>query len=117
VETLAKVTQKLAETATDFYDPTQLQTYEGQAVHQFYDFGQWANRVAQDNAALEVFNSQLENTVIAKFSLPTFYSAYGSYGTYDIDLDVYSGVTTSAPSSAYPQAWYKTNWYKYVWQK
>jgi hypothetical protein len=117
VERLAEVTQKLAETATNFYDPTLLQTYEGQTPHQFYDFGQWANRVAQDNAALAAFNSQFENTVIAKFSLPTFYSAYGSYGTYDIDLDVYSGVTTSAPSSAYPQAWYKTNWYKYVWQK
>lgn len=117
VERLAEVTQKLAETATNFYDPTLLQTYEGQTPHQFYDFGQWANRVAQDNAALAAFNSQLENTVIAKFSLPTFYSAYGSYGTYEINLDVYSGVTTSAPSSAYPQAWYKTNWYKYVWQK
>lgn len=117
VETLAEVTQKLAETATDFYDPTQLQTYEGQAIHQFYDFGQWANRVAQDDAALEAFNEQLDNTIIAKFSLPTFYSAYGTYGTYEIDLDVYSGVTTSAPSSAYPEAWYKTNWYKYVWQK
>ena len=115
IEALAEATKHLAATALDDYNKENLQTYEGQSTHQFYDFGQWANVVATDKASLAAFNAQLDNTVIAKFTLPTFYSAYGSYGTYTIDTDVYSGVTTSAPSDAYPQAWHDTNWYKYVW--
>lgn len=115
IEALAETTKHLVATALDDYNKENLQTYEGQSTHQFYDFGQWANVVATDKASLAAFNAQLDNTVIAKFTLPTFYSAYGSYGTYTIDTDVYSGVTTSAPSDAYPQAWHDTNWYKYVW--
>lgn len=115
IEALAETTKRVVATAKSDYDISKLQTYEGQNTHHFYDFGQWANVVATDEAALAAFNTQLENTVIAKYSLPMFYSAYGSYGTYPIDLDVYSGVTTSAPSEAYPSAWRKTNWYNYVW--
>ena len=115
VETLAETTKRIVESAKEEYDKSKLQTYEGQSRHHFYDFGEWANVVATDDAALAAFNAQLENTVIAKYSLPSFYTAYGSYGTYPIDLDVYSGVTTSAPSEAYPSAWRKTNWYNYVW--
>ena len=116
IEALAEATKAVIKSATEEYDSSELQTYEGQTVHQFYDFGQWVNTVATDAVALEAFNTQLENTIIAKYSLPTFYSAYGSYGNYDIDLDVYSGVTTSAPSEAYPVQWRETNWYKAVWE-
>lgn len=115
IEALAETTKRVVATATSDYDKSELQTYEGKSVHQFYDFGEWVNVVATDQAALAAFNAQLENTVIAKYSLPSFYSAYGSYGTYPIDLDVYSGVTTSAPSEAFPNDWRKTNWYNYVW--
>ena len=115
IEALAKTTKRIVASAKSDYDKSKLQTYEGQSKHQFYDFGQWVNVVATDEAAIAAFNAQLENTVIAKFSLPSFYSAYGSYGTYPIDLDIYSGVTTSAPSEAYPNDWRKTNWYNYVW--
>jgi hypothetical protein len=115
IEALAETTKRVVATATSDYDKSELQTYEGKSVHQFYDFGEWVNVVATDQAALAAFNAQLENTIIAKYSLPSFYSAYGSYGTYPIDLDVYSGVTTSAPSEAFPNDWRKTNWYNYVW--
>lgn len=117
IDALAEATKRVVSTAREEYDTSTMQTYEGQSKHHFYDFGEWAEVVATDEAALAAFNSQLENTVIAKHSLPSFYSAYGSYGTYPIDLDVYSGVTTSAPSVAHPAAWRETNWYKYVWQE
>lgn len=118
INALAEATAEVVKSAkhNDEIDIETLQTYEGQKVHQFYDFGQWVNSVATDAAALKVFNTQLDKTIIAKYSLPTFYSAYGSYGNYDIDLDVYSGVTTSAPSKAYPDQWQETNWYKAVWE-
>ena len=115
IEALAEATKRVVESATDEYDASALQTYEGQKVHQFYDFGEWVRTVATDADALTEFNTQLDNAVVAKYTLPTFYSAYGSYGTYDIDVEVYSGVTTSAPSEAYPQEWMQTNWYKAVW--
>ena len=117
VAALAEATSSVIATAANIYNRDTLQTYEGQSVHQFYDFGQWINVVATDEVALANFNTQLANTVIAKFTLPTFYSAYGMYGTYDIDTEVYSGVTTSAPSEAYPDAWRQTSWYRDVWNK
>ena len=116
IDALAEATADVVATAKGDYDITTLQTYEGQSIHQFYDFGQWANVVATDAEAIAAFNAQLDRCVIAKYTLPTFYSAYGTYGTYDIDVDVYSGVTTSAPSEAYPAQWQETNWYKAVWE-
>ena len=91
-----------------------MQTYEGQTPHHFFDFGQWINHIARDQEALENFNKAFKDCVIATFTLDFFYSAYGKYGTYPINLDVYSGVTTSAPSGAYPNGWRTTNWYKEV---
>ena len=117
IEALAEATRELVRTAKSEYNIANLQTYEGQTTHQFYDFGQWANVVATDETLLADFNAQFDNTIIAKYTLPTFYSAYGSFGTYTIDVNVFSGVTTSAPSMAYPQAWRDTNWYKYVWEQ
>lgn len=112
---LAEATKSVVASATNDYSTSKLQTYEGKKVHEFYDFGQWVNTIATDDRALADFNNQLNRTVIAKYTLDSFYSAYGTYGTYKIDTNVYSGVTTSAPSEAYPNAWHKTNWYNYVW--
>lgn len=114
VEALAEATHEVMLTASDSYDSSTLQTYEGQQVHEFYDFGQWVNCVATNDAALATFNEQLTRTIVAKYTLPTFYSAYGNYGTYPINEEAYSGVTTSAPSVAYPDDWRESNWYKAV---
>ncbi len=116
IEALAEITAQIIPTATDKYDSSKLQTYEGKKTHIFYDFGQWVRTVATDETALAAFNEQLARTVIAKYTLPTFYSAYGTYGTYKIDVAEYTGVTTSAPSQAYPEAWSQTSWYKEVWE-
>ena len=114
IEALADATKRIMKSATEEYDASKLQTYEGQKVHHFYDFGQWANTVATDSEALNSFNNQLSKCVIAKYTIDTFYSAYGVYGVYNIDTNVYSGVTTSAPSKAYPNAWKQTSWYNYI---
>lgn len=116
IEALRDATIEIVKSARIEYDSNALQTYEGQKHHYFYDFGQWANTVATDEVALQNFNTQLNNTVIAKYSLDTFYSAYGSFGIHDIDLEVYSGVTTSAPSDILNKLWKSTEWYKDVWQ-
>jgi hypothetical protein len=116
IEALRDATKVVVSSAAELEDVKSLQTYEGKNPHYFYDFGQWVNVVATDSVALESFNAQLNKTVIAKYTLDSFYSAYGSYGTYPIDTDVYSGVTTSAPSSVLYDYWIETEWYKSVWE-
>lgn len=116
IDALAEITKELAKSARTEYDTASLQTYEGQIPHHFYDFGQWGKVVATDSEVRKQFIEQLNKTVIAKYSLESFYSAYGNYGTYPIALGVYTGVTTSAPSTAYPNGWRETNWYKDVIQ-
>mgnify|MGYP003439388857 FL=1 len=111
IEALKDATHEIMLTATNDYDRKALQTYEGQPIHYFYDFGEWVNAIATDETALATFNEQLNRVVVAKFTLPTFYSAFGSYGTYNINEDVYSGVTTSGPSDAFPYEWRECNWY------
>lgn len=116
IDLLADATKAIAASQQQYFRE-EMQTYEGQSIHQFYDIGEWAEVSCSDNAAVEAFKVQLERTVVAKFSLPTFYSAYGAYGTYDIDLEIYSGVTTSAPcyDRNIMPAWPNTAWYRYVW--
>lgn len=116
IESLKDATIEVVKSSLEEYDKSYLQTYEGQPQHYFYDFGQWVNSVATDSAALEAFNTQLNKTVITKYTLDTFYTAFGSYGSMPINVDVYSGVTTSAPSEILESLWIETEWYKEVWQ-
>ena len=116
IEALRDATREVVKSAISDYDTSSLQTYEGKNPHYFFDFGEWANTVATDSAALEAFNTQLANTVIVKYTLSSFYSAYGTIGTYPINMEVYSGVTTSAPSQKLRDIWMETEWYKSVWQ-
>lgn len=71
IEALAERTRTLLATAKSDYDASQLQTYEGQRVHTYYDFGQFINTVATDAEALAEFERQLSRTVTAKYTLPT----------------------------------------------
>ena len=112
LESLADVTRTLLATASDDYNASALQTYEGQTPHTFFDFGEFCSAAATDQAALDRFEEQLSRCVVAAYTLPTFYSALGAYGTYSIDTDVYSGITTSLPSSRYSDAIRSTSWWK-----
>lgn len=115
IEALATATREVVKSASyENINTSKLQFYEGQPIHFFYDFGEWVNVIATDDVALKNFNTTLDECVVKTFSLDSFYSAYGNSGTYPIDLDVYSGVTTSAPSTAFPNGWMTTNWYNDV---
>lgn len=112
---LRDAAKELMKTGTIDYDRDNMQTYEGQSYHFFYDISEWADLAGTDKEAQEAFHEQLERTVVAKYTLPTFYSAYGSYGTYTINEEIYSGLTTSAPSYVHTSYWRSSNWYKDVW--
>ena len=114
LDALAEATKEVLRSATTEYDKSYLQTYEGQDPHYFYDFGEWVNVVGSDRNALTTFNAAIRNTVVAKYTLPTFYSAYGRAGTYPINSLVYSGLTTSAPNEVFTPFWMQTEWYKSI---
>ena len=112
LEALAEATHNMALSATTDYSKRNIQSYEGQSPHSFYDFGGWYRTVATDSAALEALEAQLERTIVARYTLSSFYTALGSYGNYPIDVEKYTGVTTSAPCKQYSDEWQQTSWYK-----
>jgi hypothetical protein len=114
LEALAEASRKVALTAITEYSKRNIQSYEGQSPHSFYDFGGWYRIVATDTAALEALEAQMERTVVARYTLPSFYSALGTYGIYPIDEEQYTGVTTSAPCKQYAEEWQQTSWGKRI---
>lgn len=116
IEALAAATKDVVATAHEEYDSSTLQFYEGHSRHTFFDFGAWCKLVATDNDALARFEEQLARTVITKYTLPSFYSALGHSGTYPIDEEQYTGITTSAPCDTYPEYWRNTSWHGAVWE-
>ena len=115
LDKLRDAAKELMKTGIIDYDRDNMQSYEGQSYHFFYDISEWADLAGTDNEAKKLFHDQLERTVVAKYTLPTFYSAYGSYGTYTINEEIYSGLTTSAPSYVNTSYWRESNWHKDVW--
>lgn len=115
MDELRNAAKELMKTGTIDYDRDNMQSYEGQSYHFFYDIGEWADLAGTDDEAKKAFHDQLKRTVVAKYTLPTFYSAYGSYGTYPINEEIYSGLTTSAPSYVNTSYWRESNWHKDVW--
>lgn len=93
------------------YDPQSLQHYENLTPHLFYDLGQYAEAICDDPALVDSFQKQFDKAFppACRLHTPTFYSAYGS-GAY-IDVDRYSGVSTSEPSGKYTAENRQTAWY------
>lgn len=116
IEALAAATKDVVATAREEYDTSTLQFYEGHSRHTFFDFGAWCRLVATDGDALARFEEQMARTVITKYTLPSFYSALGHSGTYPIDEERYTGITTSAPCDTYPEYWRNTSWHGAVWE-
>ena len=58
------------------------------------------------------FNRQMEKTIIHKYTLDSYYSAYGKSGKYDITS--FSGINTSAPAKVYVNDYKQTAWYKAI---
>jgi hypothetical protein len=120
MEALADITkQVIATSSSDIIMPdidseneptVTLQTYDGARL--FYDFGQYINHICKDESQRAAFNAQLNRTVVSKYTLERFYSMIGWSSIYTINPDVYSGISTSLPSSLYRSYYVQTAWYK-----
>lgn len=91
-------------------DEDQLQTYEGQIQHIFFDLGDYVDKACSDTALKESFAAQMARCVPYKYTLPSFWSNYGVAGNYPVDT--YSGLSTSAPADIYGYEYTLTEWYK-----
>jgi hypothetical protein len=109
---LAAQMKRVNQGTTLDYSLSDIQFYEGKSQHVFFDLGDYVNHLCGDEELKSDFKRQLNKTVIKKYTLDKFYTAYGSFGTYDIDLDAYSGLNTSAPSEKYQDYYKETAWYK-----
>lgn len=89
-----------------------VQYYEGQDPHSFYDLGDMVEQSCADATAAANFKKQLDKTVTSRYHTDIFYSAYGSNGTYYHDINYYSGISTSAMVDHYSYDWSQTEWYK-----
>lgn len=91
-------------------DEDQLQTYEGQIQHIFFDLGDYVDKACSDAALKESFAAQMARCVPYKYTLPSFWSNYGVAGNYPVNT--YSGLSTSAPADIYGYEYTRTEWYK-----
>lgn len=111
IEALAAVMKQInTSAATVQPDISQLQTYEGQWQHIFYDLGDYVDKACGDTALKASFAEQMERCVPYKYTLSSFWSNYGVPGNYPIDS--YSGLSTSAPAEVYRYEYGLTQWYK-----
>lgn len=112
LEALAKQMKRVNQGPTLDYDIADIQFYEGKANHVFFDLGDYVNHLCGDEKLKADFIAQINRAVIKRYTLKKFYTAYGSFGTYDIDLDAYFGLNTSAPSEMYQDYYQETAWYQ-----
>lgn len=110
LDALASEMKRVNNGAQQSFDLAALQSYEGQSRHIFFDLGDYVDKVCGDQTLKSSFLQQLERTIVKKYTLDTFYSAYGSYGKYPITS--YSGISTSAPATVYVDDYKQTAWYK-----
>jgi hypothetical protein len=96
----------------DDFSLDNVQYYEGQSPHSFYDLGDMVEQSCADAGVASAFKKQLDKTVTSRYHTDRFYSAFGSNNVYYHDINYYSGISTSAMVEHYSTEWQQTAWYK-----
>ena len=96
----------------DGFSLANVQYYEGQIPHSFYDLGDLVEQSCADATVAVAFKKQLDKTVTSRYHTDSFYSAYGANNQYYHDINYYSGISTSAMVEHYSTDWQQTEWYK-----
>lgn len=110
LDALAQAMKRVNNADKKEYNVNDIQFYEGQSSHIFFDLGDYVDKSCDDEAAKNAFNEQLNRTVKSKYTLDKFLSMYGTTGKYDIK--VFTGMNTSAPSALYRDSYEQTAWHK-----
>lgn len=110
LDALASAMKVVNKAAKKEFKLSNIQTFEGQRDHVFFDLGDYVEQMCDDEQALKAFQQQMNRTIAAKYTLSVFWSNLGAAGEYPIRT--FSGLTTSAPSVLYRDDYAKTAWYK-----
>ena len=110
LDALASAVKAVNKAAKKEFKLDNIQTFEGQRDHIFFDLGDYVEQMCDDEQALKAFQQQMNRTIAAKYTLSVFWSNLGAAGEYPIST--FSGLTTSAPSSLYRADYKNTSWYK-----
>lgn len=109
IDALAAIVKKINAGAKKNYDRDEIQTFEGQSRHVFFDLGDYVDKMCGDPALKAEFDAQMARTVPCKYTLGSFWSNYGTEsGIYPITA--FSGLSTSAPASVYRDSYAETAW-------
>ncbi len=109
LENLAEVMRRVNAIAVE--PNYEVQFYDGYTPHIFYDLGDYVSAICSDKVLLEEFCMQMEKCVPYKAHTPRIYV----YGVGTIEVNNYSGISTSAPSLNSKCASYQeTEWFKSV---
>ena len=107
LEKLAEIVGQINDVATE--TAREIQYYDGYTPHIFYDLGDYIDAICSDEVLLDEFHAQMAKCVPYKAHTARVY-AYG-FGT--IDINKYSGISTSAPSKNSKCVSYEeTEWYE-----
>lgn len=112
LDALAKAMKAVNSATKKDYNLADIQSYERQTNHVFFDLGDYVNAMCDDNAVKQAFNSQLDKCIVVKYAPTQFYSAFPASNRGICDITSFCGVSTSAPSVLYRDAYVETAWYK-----
>ncbi len=113
LKSLADVVSQINENGVNEVDIKELQCYEMLPYNVFCDFGQYINYACDDLILKLKFEIAMEQAfpINSRLHTDSFYTNLsGSSGW--VDIDYYSGVTTSAPSEKFRHEWSNTEWAK-----
>lgn len=88
------------------------QRYDGLYEPLFIDLGEYVKLAATDERAKDDFIAQFDKSVLSRYTLSSYYSAWGTSGKYSISDSSYHGLSTSYPSELYRDEYYQTAWYR-----
>ena len=113
LEALAQAMKSVNSTGTKSgFSLDNVQYYEGQEEHSFYDLGHIVELSCADASVASEFKAQLDKTISSRYHTERFYSAYGNENVYFHEINYYTGISTSAKVEHYADDWEKTSWYK-----
>lgn len=112
LDALAKAMKSVNSANKKEYNIADLQPFERQTNHVFYDLGDYVDNMCDDANAKEAFDKQMNLTIVKKYTPERFYSAYPSRNAGICELTSFCGISTSAPSILYRSAYEQTSWYK-----
>lgn len=112
LDALAESIKNIHKGSNQSVDLETIQTYEGLNEHIFFDLGDYITSFSTNESLITAFEKQMERTVICKYTLDRFWSNYGWERSYTIDIDKFSGISTSSPSKLYREDYAQTAWYK-----